>query len=204
MCKEPCSNVIQDADVGHATHSGTFPNVRFVSTIDSLGETCPEFMLPYVNPIENTTMGQNINSVKTDNLKNNQEAYALLHNSHKSPRQRRDDCQSYMWENIQKYPRYNRSLSLIFTETVNFANSTLELKAFEKEFKTSLGDKIYNLDKRGDCRYITIAMLSACKKTIEPQILDKLRHIHFEGKIIFNKKLLEDLALMIKTHAFYT
>ena len=86
LCKTPCDKIIEDADVGHATHSPTFPDVNFVSRTDSSGRNKPEYMVAYDPPMENTTAGQNINETKTATLNNNQEAVENVHmNSSRNP-----------------------------------------------------------------------------------------------------------------------
>lgn len=92
LCITPCSKVVENADVGHATHGGKFPGAVYISSTDSSGNTGrPEYMVPYAIPIENTTSGQNINHTKTANLNNNPEALANVHiNSSRQPKKPMD------------------------------------------------------------------------------------------------------------------
>lgn len=86
LCKTPCGKIVEDADVGHATHSPTFPNVKYISATDCSGQNKTEYMVSYNPPIENTTAGQNINKDKTANLNNNKEALENIHlNSSRNP-----------------------------------------------------------------------------------------------------------------------
>ena len=87
ICPKLCGQLIETADVGHATHSDSFPGVRFVSNSDYSGNPLsPEYMVPYAIPVENTTGGVNINATKTANLNNNQEALNNVHmNSSREP-----------------------------------------------------------------------------------------------------------------------
>ena len=89
VCKKPCGPVIEEADVGHATHSSTYPNVKYVSSVDSKGAVRPEYMVVYNPPIENVTGGLNLNKEKTENFNNNQEALHNVHlNSSRQPTQK--------------------------------------------------------------------------------------------------------------------
>lgn len=77
---------MEDADVGHATHSESYPTSVFISETDSFNQNRPEYMIPYANSVENTTVGLNINPTKTTNLNNNQQARQHVHmNSSRKP-----------------------------------------------------------------------------------------------------------------------
>lgn len=87
-----CGSHIQDADVGHATHSATYPGVKYISSKDSSGKDRPEYMVKYENPIENNTQSQNVNSEKTKNLNENKEALNNVHmNSSRKPCKKTND-----------------------------------------------------------------------------------------------------------------
>ena len=86
LCKQLCETPIQHADVGHTTHGESYPGTKFVSNVDCSGKQHAEYILPYVPPVENTTMSSNTNQVKTTNLNNNEEALNNVHmNSSRLP-----------------------------------------------------------------------------------------------------------------------
>lgn len=91
LCKKPCSTIKEVADVGHATHSATYPGVTYVSATDCSGTPRPEYLLPYTIPIENTTNGAYTDQTKTTNLNNNREALENIHmNVSKEPIKKMD------------------------------------------------------------------------------------------------------------------
>lgn len=109
--------------------------------------------------------------------------------------------QKFMWEHFQNNYNYPRSISFIFPITVNYNNVTEQNSRychFKNKFISLLGDRIYDLNRRGDCKEISVAMIVAYKDAVDPQILDKLQHLQHDAGITFNTKFLDDLAYMIK------
>lgn len=110
-----------------------------------------------------------------------------------------DTIQNELWSQIQCDPNYNRSISLLFIKQVEEPEYNPQFDAFHKEFVSLLGDKFYNLDKRGDRQEITRAMLLAYNKQVDPLLLKKLHYLQHEAKISFNSIFLQDLLKTFQT-----
>lgn len=107
--------------------------------------------------------------------------------------------QQYLWDNFQRHPNYNRSISFIFIKEVEYSSLTDTQGAFAQQFKGLLGDNLYNMDKTGDCRDIYNAMLLAYKNTVDPQVISKINYLHHEAGITMNKHFLMHIATLMKT-----
>lgn len=127
----------------------------------------------------------------------------ILNNTQESYEKRHNEYQQYLWDTLQRHPHYNRNLSFIFIENVPLTEQEENFQSFANKFRFLLGSKLYDLNKRGDCREVTIAMLEAYKTTVDPQIINKIKQLHFEDKIIFNKRLIEDISTLLKKYVFY-
>jgi hypothetical protein len=152
-----------------------------------------------------------INSMVHDNIFDKdihnpfkKQAENILNNSGSSfieKQQAHRDYQQFMWDNFHTNPSYPRSISFIFPVVVDYNNPSEQdprFGNFSEKFISLLGDKLYDLNKRGDCEAISKAMMVAYKDTVDPKIIEKLQHLQHTANITFNSKFLEDLASMIK------
>jgi hypothetical protein len=107
--------------------------------------------------------------------------------------------QDELWNNVQRHPEYNRSISFIFTKHVDYPSpSDPKYEAFEVHFKSLLQGRLYDLNNKGDCKEIFYAMLKAYKTQVDPKIVEKLEHLHYNAGITLNTRFLQDIANLIK------
>ena len=110
-----------------------------------------------------------------------------------------EELQHYLWTELQIDPLFQRSISFIFTKHVEYESSSEKALRFKTKFISLLEEQhTYNLDKRGDFRKVYCAMLRAYRETIDPDILSKIQHLQFKGKVEFNVHFLEEVAHCIK------
>lgn len=128
----------------------------------------------------------------------------LLSNNKMSFREKHHCYEKYVWENIQLNSEYNRGLSFVFQENIDFAKSDQLFNSFPREFESLAGQRKFNWDKRGDCRDMAHIMLQAYGRTIDPFVVTKIHKLHLEERIVYNKKFLDDLAMLIKENVIYT
>lgn len=158
---------------------------------------------------------EHLNSVKNGLIKDNiyvrevhepliQQATTLLNNplnTFTDLQRKHQLYQEFMWEYFHNNSNYPRSISYIFPITVNYNHPTEQdprFCHFRDKFISLLGDRMYDLNRRGDCKDISVAMIVAYKDAVDPKIVEKLQHLQHAANIIFNAKFLDDLAYMIK------
>jgi len=107
--------------------------------------------------------------------------------------------QNSLWDNIQRDPRFTRSVSMILTKEVTFEPMSPNLKAFHDRFINHLGEnRLYNLDRPQDFKDIYRAMLRSYKETVDDKLVDKIHHLHHTAGIKFSPHFLYEVASMIK------
>jgi hypothetical protein len=117
-----------------------------------------------------------------------------------SPFARHNAFQQILWDNVQCHPLYTRSVSFVYVKEMTYEPLSEKGNAFAAEFKSLLGNKLYNLDRGEDRQAIYKAMLIAFKNQVDPQIHRKLEYLQGMG-IGFNTHFLHDVANLIK-HGF--
>ena len=121
-------------------------------------------------------------------------------NSFKERLKAHETYQQFMWDNFQTNPSYPRSISFIFPIVVEYKSvddQNPQFIKFKDKFIYLLEDRLYDLNKRGDCQETTKALLLAYKDTVDPKIIEKLQHLK-NTNLTFNAKFLEDMLSMIK------
>jgi hypothetical protein len=123
---------------------------------------------------------------------------AYLNNKNKSIYEIHNNIQDELWTGLQCHPLYNRSISFIFIKQVVYSPLTETEDAFRNHFVSLLGDKMYDLNSRQDCRDVYKAMLIAYKTQVDSKVIDKLYHLHHQAGITLNTHFLHDMANLIK------
>jgi hypothetical protein len=108
-----------------------------------------------------------------------------------------DTIQQYLWNNFQRHPKYNRSVSFVFTATVDYSQATGKQQAFEAHFGSLLQDKVYNLDSIADRKTVFNAMLTAYHKEVDSQILKKLQHYNQGTGISLSSHFVQTIERLI-------
>lgn len=132
----------------------------------------------------------------------------------KDPVKTHNNYQGFLWNEVQRHPSYNRTLSYILPKEIIFTPQTGHALAFEIRFKQLLSDPeftksrsidtLYNIDKQGDYLLVCRAMLRAYKETCNPMLGDLLKKIVHEDKIFtFNARFANDLAYIIKNDPWF-
>ena len=105
--------------------------------------------------------------------------------------------------NLQRNSSYARNLSFIFINTVKPAATREDFHKYQQEAIGILhkNGQLYNLDKRGECRNITITLLNSYSKHVDAKIYTKQKYLQHDAKIEYNHKFLEDLTRYLKLNA---
>lgn len=112
----------------------------------------------------------------------------------------RSFIQDYIWNNIQRSPQYNRSVSFVFTVHPQYDDLPPKGQMFEKAFYSRLQEKrLYNLDNVSDQKKVFSAALYAYKETVDPLVIEKFQYLHNNG-LDLNRQFLHTLLSIAKMH----
>jgi hypothetical protein len=72
-------------------------------------------------------------------------------------------------------------------------------QAFESRMVSLLGDRLYNLDRPQDRRDVSKSMILAYRETVDPYIIQKLQHLHYNVGVALNPHFINEVVNYIKT-----
>lgn len=108
-----------------------------------------------------------------------------------------NEFQRELWNNIQRDPKCNRSVSLIFIKQMEHIPLDNQELAFQKRFIGLLGDKMYDLNKPQDAKDIYRATLISYRDVYDKDCLKKMIFLKQNG-ITFSNPFLQELMSMLK------
>lgn len=104
------------------------------------------------------------------------------------------NIENILWNDIQRHPRFPRSISFVFLHKTTFESSNPN---FEKRFLYELNlnktqEYIYSLDRKGDSKEFYRTLLKVYHEEVDSQIYYKLFYLKSMG-IKFNNHFTEIL-----------